>query len=92
MPLSSLVLVINCGSSSLKFSVIPRHQETPVLCGLAEKLGLHQACITFNDAQGKTTSGLPDGASHTCALEALFARLAPEGMSEALSMTAIRSA
>ncbi|HDX8328166.1 TPA: propionate kinase [Raoultella ornithinolytica CD1_MRS_4] len=80
MSSASLVLVINCGSSSLKFSVIPRNQETPVLSGLAEKLGLHQACITFNDAQGKTTSGLPDGASHTCALEALFARLAEQGL------------
>lgn len=80
MSSASLVLVINCGSSSLKFSVIPRHQETPVLCGLAEKLGLRDACITFNDAQGKTTSGLPDGASHTCALQALFARLAGQAL------------
>ncbi len=80
MSSASLILVINCGSSSLKFSVIPRHQETPVLCGLAEKLGLSDACITFNDAQGKTTSGLPDGASHTCALQALFARLAGQAL------------
>jgi hypothetical protein len=80
MSSASLVLVINCGSSSLKFSVIPRNQETPVLSGLAEKLGLREACITFNDAQGKTTSGWPDGASHTCALEALFARLAEQAL------------
>lgn len=78
MSSASLVLVINCGSSSLKFSVIPRNQETPVLSGLAEKLGLREAGITFKDAQGKTTRGLPDGASHTCALEALFARLAEQ--------------
>lgn len=80
MSSASLVLVINCGSSSLKFSVIPRNQETPVLSGLAEKLGLREAGITFKDAQGKTTRGLPDGASHTCALEALFARLAEQAL------------
>lgn len=80
MSSASLVLVINCGSSSLKFSVIPRNQETPVLSGLAEKLGLREAGITFKDAQGKTTHGLPDGASHTCALEALFARLAEQAL------------
>ncbi|WP_410955605.1 propionate kinase [Raoultella planticola] len=80
MSSASLVLVINCGSSSLKFSVIPRNQETPELSGLAEKLGLREAGITFKDAQGKTTRGLPDGASHTCALEALFARLAEQAL------------
>jgi propionate kinase len=80
MSSASLVLVINCGSSSLKFSVIPRHQETPVLCGLAEKLGLRDACITFNDAQGNKTSGWLNGGSHTCALEALFARLAGQAL------------
>ncbi|MFY0192125.1 propionate kinase [Raoultella planticola] len=80
MSSASLVLVINCGSSSLKFSVIPRNQETPVLSGLAEKLGLREAGITFKDAQGKATRGLPDGASHTCALEALFARLAEQAL------------
>ncbi|HAT1611472.1 TPA: propionate kinase [Raoultella planticola] len=80
MSSASLVLVINCGSSSLKFCVIPRNQETPVLSGLAEKLGLREACITFKDAQGKTTSGLPDGASHTCALEVLFTRLTEQAL------------
>ncbi|WIO41418.1 propionate kinase [Klebsiella electrica] len=80
MSSASLVLVINCGSSSLKFSVIPRHQETPVLCGLAEKLGLRDACITFNDAQGNKTSGWLNGGSHTCALKALFARLAGQAL------------
>nr|WP_279379404.1 hypothetical protein [Sodalis glossinidius] len=39
MSLASLVLVINCGSSSLKFSAIPLNDDAPVLSGLAEKLG-----------------------------------------------------
>lgn len=75
MSLASLVLVINCGSSSLKFSVFPRHEETPLVSGLAEKLGLQDACMTFKDAMGsKTTQPLPDP-SHLCALKTLFAQL-----------------
>lgn len=75
MSSASLILVINCGSSSLKFSVIPRDRETPRLSGLAEKLGLHAACITFKDADGNKTREQLNGSSHTCALKALFARL-----------------
>lgn len=75
MPLSSLVLVINCGSSSLKFSVLPLNEETPLLSGLAEKLGLPDACITFKQAEGcKITETLAES-SHVSALKALFARL-----------------
>ena len=75
MPLSSLVLVINCGSSSLKFSTLPLNEETPLLSGLAEKLGLADACITFKGADGcKITEPLAES-SHLCALKTLFARL-----------------
>ncbi|ROP61825.1 propanoate kinase /acetate kinase [Enterobacter sp. BIGb0383] len=75
MSLASLVLVINCGSSSLKFSVIPRDDDAPLLSGLAEKLGLQDACMTFKDAAGnKTTESLTE-ASHHCALKTLFAKL-----------------
>lgn len=75
MSLASLVLVINCGSSSLKFSLIPLDEDAPVLCGLAEKLGLPDACITFKDAAGNKTTGLLHEVSHNSALKTLFARL-----------------
>ncbi|MEZ2577840.1 propionate kinase [Buttiauxella ferragutiae] len=72
---ASLVLVINCGSSSLKFSLIPFNDDAPVLSGLAEKLGLEEACITFKDQKGnKSSHALPE-ASHPGALQALFAEL-----------------
>ncbi|WP_414164752.1 propionate kinase [Superficieibacter sp. BNK-5] len=75
MSLASLVLVINCGSSSLKFSVISPDEDAPLLSGLAEKLGLADACITFKaGADHKTTHSLSE-ASHHQALRALFARL-----------------
>lgn len=75
MSLASLVLVINCGSSSLKFSVFPRNEDAPLLSGLAEKLGLQDACITFRDATGNTTTEPLCEASHLCALKTLFTRL-----------------
>lgn len=72
---ASLVLVINCGSSSLKFSLIPFNDGAPVLSGLAEKLGLDEASITFKDLAGnKSSQPLPE-ASHLSALKALFAEL-----------------
>lgn len=75
MSLASLVLVINCGSSSLKFSAIPLNDDAPVLSGLAEKLGLAEASITIKDAAGnKATERLTD-ASHSCALKTLFTKL-----------------
>ncbi|WES67414.1 propionate kinase [Superficieibacter sp. HKU1] len=75
MSLASLVLVINCGSSSLKFSVLSPDEDAPLLSGLAEKLGLADACITFKSgADHKTTQSLSE-ASHHQALRALFARL-----------------
>jgi propionate kinase len=79
MSLASLVLVINCGSSSLKFSLIPLNDDAPLLSGLAEKIGLPEACITFKDAEGKTTQPLNES-SHGSALKALFARLDRQGL------------
>ena len=75
MSLASLVLVINCGSSSLKFSIFPHNDDAPLFSGLAEKLGLQDACITFKDVQGKTTTERLCEASHLCALKTLFAQL-----------------
>lgn len=74
MSFAPLVLVINCGSSSLKFSLIPFDAGEPVLSGLAERLGLDDASMTFKDHAGKTTRSLPQ-TSHLCALKALFAEL-----------------
>jgi propionate kinase len=75
MSIASQVLVINCGSSSLKFSLIPIADGEPVLSGLAEKLGLDEARITFKDQSGhKSAQTLPE-ANHLSALKVLFDEL-----------------
>jgi len=75
MSIASLVLVINCGSSSLKFSLIPFADGAPVLSGLAEKLGLDDASMTFKDLAGNKTSLTLSEANHHGALKILFDEL-----------------
>lgn len=49
-----MILVINCGSSSLKFALINPLDEETVLSGLAEKLGQAEAVMTIKYQQEKT--------------------------------------
>lgn len=69
-----LILVINCGSSSLKFALQSIDAREPLLSGLAECLGLHDARITVKSAEGKTTESL-DGGGHAEAMEVLTRHL-----------------
>lgn len=79
------VLVINCGSSSMKFSVIPQDADQPVLSGLAERLGIENATMTFKDRDGNTSSVALAEASHQCALHVLFGKLAQQQLLETLT-------
>ncbi|WP_028534936.1 acetate/propionate family kinase [Paludibacterium yongneupense] len=65
------ILVINCGSSSLKFALIPVGETEPSLSGLAECLYLDDARIIFKTAEGKETESL-NGGDHGTALDALI--------------------
>ncbi len=68
-----LVLVINCGSSSIKFALRKEGQRQAVLSGLAERLGSPRASIQWQ-ASGNTDRHerpLPD-ADHGVALAALL--------------------
>jgi acetate kinase len=83
-PDASLILVLNCGSSSVKFAVQDTGQRVPLLSGLAERLGNTEPTITFKDAQGKRTSPLAGG-GHTEALDAVLAELGARGWLDALA-------
>ena len=72
-----LILVINCGSSSLKFAVFTGADRQPMLSGLAENLGKNDAAITFKDAEKVTVS--LNGESHSGALDVLLHHLAERG-------------
>ncbi|WP_394175410.1 acetate/propionate family kinase [Thalassotalea litorea] len=69
------VLVINCGSSSLKFSLIMPESGDTLLTGLAERLLSADASITINIQGEKTRSSLPEPFDHQSALSHLVSFL-----------------
>jgi acetate kinase len=76
---SPLVLVINCGSSSLKFSVLPASGGAPVVSGAAECLGLADARLSVRRDGVKTAIDLGPSA-HREALAAIFGQLEQLGL------------
>ena len=72
------VLVINCGSSSLKFQLIDSVSEDVIAKGLCERIGIDGSCITYTPAGGekaKTESPMPD---HKKAIELVISALTDE--------------
>ncbi|PKF49590.1 acetate kinase [Enterovibrio nigricans] len=65
--MSKLVLVLNCGSSSLKFAIIDAQTGDEHLSGLAECLHLPEARIKWK-LDGKHEAQLGEGAAHKEAL------------------------
>ncbi|MDX1304306.1 acetate kinase [Photobacterium sp.] len=65
--MSKLVLVLNCGSSSLKFAIVDAVSGDEHLTGLAECLHLPEARIKWK-LDGKHEAQLGDGAAHEEAL------------------------
>jgi len=61
------ILVINCGSSSLKFALFCATGLDCVASGLAEKLGTTDATLTIKNSDTKSTSSL-DPADHSTAI------------------------
>ena len=78
-PDASLILVLNSGSSSLKFAVQSTGQRTPLLSGLAERLGAADPLITFKDPENKRSAPLPGGGAHAEAMDAVLAELGARG-------------
>ncbi|OHU86929.1 MULTISPECIES: acetate kinase [Pseudoalteromonas] len=68
---SSHVLVLNCGSSSLKFAIIDIHSGSEVLSGLAECLAEQQPLIKYKYDGEKQTITLSAGDAHQVAITRL---------------------
>ncbi|MDB5654006.1 MAG: acetate kinase, partial [Tardiphaga sp.] len=86
---SELVLVINCGSSSLKFAVIPASGGKPLLTGLAECLGHPEARLVIKTDDSKAAS-LLDGAAHEAALAAILRHLAAQNLLDRIAVVGHR--
>jgi len=69
------ILVINCGSSSIKYALVPVGADEPRLSGIVERLGGHDARLTARDQRGqRLTLELPR-ANHASALKTIFETL-----------------
>lgn len=80
--MSTLILVLNCGSSSVKGAVIDCVGGDVLLSCLAEKLNLPDAYITFKYGEEKQVESLADAPHHTGAVEALMAALKAHGLDQ----------
>lgn len=66
-----LVLVINCGSSSIKFAVRSESANQPLLSGLAERLGTDEGVLTWKAGGTQQQAKLKDG-QHSTAMRELL--------------------
>ena len=62
---NGLVLVLNCGSSSLKFAVIDPNSGTVALSGLGDALGQAEPVVNWKIDGHRQSVPLPEGARHT---------------------------
>jgi acetate kinase len=65
---NKLVLVLNCGSSSLKFAVINPNNGDEVISGLAECFNLPDARIKWKNLGVKGATNLPANSAHSEAI------------------------
>lgn len=65
------ILVINCGSSSIKFALVNEAREAFILSGLAERLGTAEAVLHWQGDAGQDSRPLPGG-DHRAALALLL--------------------
>ena len=83
--MSKHALVINCGSSSIKFAVFNLSQEE-IFTGLAERLGEPEACISYQlPEQEKVKIQLESGKDHLAALNTLTKILNEHHLLDSLS-------
>ncbi|NRA55571.1 MAG: acetate kinase [Gammaproteobacteria bacterium] len=79
---NSLVFVLNCGSSSLKFALVDSKTEQQILSGLADSLGSDSPFIKIKYNGNKETIKLGAGAMHQSAIDTLVAQLKEYGLDD----------
>ncbi|MCX7970166.1 MAG: acetate kinase [Negativicutes bacterium] len=85
------VLVINCGSSSLKYQLIDMRDEQVLAKGLVERIGLDGAFLThypYNSAKKVFRQDIPD---HKCAIGLVIDALTASGHGVISSMDEINA-
>ena len=80
----TLVFVLNCGSSSLKFSLIDSQSHDEVLSGLGDALGSDAPLIKYKYQGNKQTIDLPASATHQIAVDTIVTLLADLSLTDAV--------
>lgn len=88
MTLNPTVLVINCGSSSIKFSVLTAGDCEAIISGIADGIGTETAFLMVD----KTTRIQLDKGSYADALTAISTELEKRGLNQSISLIGHRIA
>ena len=72
------ILVINCGSSSLKFQLIDAKSEQLIAKGLCERIGIDGSQITYMPTQGEKVETVTPMKDHTDAIRLVLGALTDE--------------
>ncbi|MBQ7065386.1 MAG: acetate kinase [Lachnospiraceae bacterium] len=74
------ILVINCGSSSLKYQLINSESEEVLAKGLCERIGIDGSAITHQPKDGEKQTEQVAMANHTDAVKYVIAKLTDENV------------
>ena len=80
----TLVFVLNCGSSSLKFSLIDSQSHDEILSGLGDALGSDAPLVKYKYQGNKQTIDLPASATHQIAVDTIVTLLADLSLTDAV--------
>lgn len=72
------VLVLNCGSSSLKYQLIDSDTEAVLAKGLCERIGIDGSCISHQPVGGEKVKEEADMPDHTAAVKMVIEKLTDE--------------
>ncbi len=72
------ILVINCGSSSLKFQLIDSESEKVSAKGLCERIGIEGSQLVYSPAGGEKVTTLTPMPDHTAAIKLVLQALTDE--------------
>lgn len=72
------ILVINCGSSSLKFQLIDSESEKVSAKGLCERIGIEGSQLVYSPAGGEKVTAVTPMADHTQAIKLVLQALTDE--------------
>ncbi len=78
------VLVLNCGSSSLKFAILDAQTSDEIISGLAERLGSDTPSLKYKFQGKKTQLELAEGQAHAHAIDTLVKLIKDHNLAENL--------